>query len=216
MHRMFLAALLGLALPCLGGSAAAQEVSGPRPSVKVSLAKDNPDLQSMKRSKGELVEFFLFVEGPAIRGVDLGVEIEGGEFIGYIPNWEIGAWTPLQVPNPYPGSIGQAGGECFSSPCLFGRVLVRATKPNEKITVDVIPSKFTRHAYVLNCDYSTTNGLHVFPAGFNTDAPAPHDVDGEEYISRGWPNAHLLGGEEEHTHDAPADSASQDSADSMK
>jgi hypothetical protein len=204
MHRIALAAVLGLALLALPRTSLAQAgVVQMRPQVKVSLAKDNPDVQTLKRSKGELVEFYLFVDGPAVRGVDLGVEIQGGEFIGYIPNWEIGAWTPMQVPNPYPGSIGQAGGECFNSPCMFGRVLVRA-KPNEKITVDVIPSKYTRHAFVLNCDFSTTNGLHVFPAGFNTAAPAPHDVDGEEYLSRGWPDAAGLGMDS--AEDAPADS----------
>ena len=96
---------------------------------------------------------------------------------------------------------------------MFGRLLVRATKPNEKIIVDVIPSKYTRHAFVLNCDYSTTNGLHVFPAGFNTDAPAPHDVDGEEYLSKGWPDANPVP-HDDHTHDAPADSSQ--SAESMK
>ena len=213
MHRIAFAAVLGVALLAQPASSSAQAGVQTRPLVKISLAKDNPDVQTMKRSKGELVEFFLFVDGPSIRGVDLGVEIQGGEFIGYIPNWEIGAWTPLQVPNPYPGSIGQAGNECFSSPCMFGRLLVRATKPNEKITVDVIPSKYTRHAFVLNCDYSTTNGLHVFPAGFNTDAPAPHDVDGEEYLSKGWPDAHSPP-EDDHLHDAPADTSQ--SAESMK
>ena len=211
MHRIALAAVLGLALLALPRTSLAQVgVVQMRPQVKVSLAKDNPNVQTLKRSKGELVEFYLFVEGPAVRGVDLGVEIQGGEFIGYIPNWEIGAWTPMQVANPYPGSIGQAGGECFNSPCMFGRVLVRASKPNEKITVDVIPSKFTRHAFVLNCDFSTTNGLHVFGAGFNTAAPAPHDVDGEEYLSRGWPEAADLGmpGSDSHLgEDAEADSS---------
>ena len=211
MHRIALAAVLGLVLLAAPRASSAQVGVQTRPLVKVSLAKDNPDLQTLKRSKGELVEFYLFVDGPSIRGVDLGVDIQGGEFVGYIPNWEIGAWTPLQVPNPYPGSVGQAGSDCFNSPCLFGRVLVRATKPNEKITVDVIPSKYTRHAFVLNCDYSTTNGLHVFPAGFNTDAPTPHDVDGEEYLSKGRPDADVP---HDPFPDAPADSSQ--SAESMK
>jgi hypothetical protein len=204
MHRIALAAVLGLALLAQPRPALSQAGVQTRPFVKVSLAKDNPNVHTLKRSKGDLVEFYLFVEGPAIRGVDLGVDVQGGEFVGYIPNWEMAAWTPLQVPNPYPGSIGQATGECLSSPCMFGRILVRATNPNEKITVDVIPSKMTRHAFVMNCDLSTTNGLHVFPAGFNTDAPAPHDVDGEEYVSKGWPEE-ADRATHDHTHDAPAD-----------
>ncbi len=163
------------------------------------------DLRSAKAAKGDLVEFHLFAEGPRIRGVDFGVKIDGGEFIGFVPNFDDRTWQPLLIPDPYPGTICQAGMECYASPCRLGKLLVRVTKPGEKIVADVIPSVYQQHALVMNCDYSTTNGLLAFPAAVNTAAPESHTVDGVEYVFQGFPPDD----EEHHDHGpsgAPADS----------
>lgn len=205
MLRLALASLL---LAATAFAAETDETT--RPKVKVSLARENPDLHSAKRTKGEFVEFFLFLEGGMVRGVDFGLRLEGGEFIGYLPNFEDRAWTPLLIPDPYPGTICQAGTDCYSSPCYLGKILVRMKKPGEKITVEVMPSAFKQHALILNCDYSTTNGLRGYPAAVNAPAPEPSDVDGVEFVSQGWPDAHLSESELDsklapHSH-APTDS----------
>ncbi len=197
--------LVGLALAF--GTSWAEEIDSSRPRIKVSLARDNPDLRTAKPAKGELVEFFVFVEGPQIRGVDFGMKIEGGEFLGFLPNFEDRAWSPLLIPDPYPGTICQAGTECYSSPCYVGKILVRVKSPKEKVVAEVTPSAFKQHALVLNCDYSTTNGLFAYPAAINAPAPAPHPVDGVEFVSQGFPDAHLTEEEVDAKFSAPADTS---------
>lgn len=201
MVRFMLTAFFLLA----GAAAVAQEVDPARPRVKVSLSREDADLHSLKRTKGELVEFHVFVEGPMIRGVDFGMKVEGGEFIGFLPNFEDRAWSPLLIPDPYPGTICQAGTECYASPCYLGKLLVRVADPKEKVVATVIPSTFKQHALVLNCDYSTTNGLYAYPAALNAPAPAPHNVDGVEYVSKGYPDAHMSEHELDMKLEAPAD-----------
>ncbi len=160
-----------------------------RPRIKISLSRDDQNVRTAKLAKGEIVEFHLFAEGPMIRGVDFGVKLDGGEFLGFVPNFDDRTWQPLLIPNPYPGTICQAGMECYSSPCRLGKLIVRVTKAGEEIVADVIPSMHQQHALVMNCDYSTTNGLTAYPAAVNTAPPEPHPVDGVELVSKGWPDA---------------------------
>src|ERR1700752_4631773 len=97
--------------------ATAADDAGDRPRLKISLSRDDMNVTSAKRAKGDLVEFHLFVEGPRVRGVDFGVRIDGGEFVGYVPNFDDRTWQPLLIPDPYPGTICQAGMDCYASPC---------------------------------------------------------------------------------------------------
>lgn len=202
LRQALVLSLLAFALPSF-----AQDAANERPRIKVSLSRDNMELRTMKKSKGELVEFFLFHEGGKIRGVDFGLNLKGGEFIGFLPNFEDRAWSPLLVPDPYPGTICQAGTECYDSPCYLGKVLVRMKKPNEKIVCEVAPSAFKQHALVLNCDYSTTNGITAYPAALNAPAPEPHTVDGEDFLSKGWPEANMDPAEVDRRESMAADSA---------
>jgi hypothetical protein len=196
MMRLVCAALL------LASTALAAEDD--RPRIKVSLSPVDPNVRTGKLAKGEVIEFHLFAEGPKIRGVDFGMKVDGGEFLGFVPNCDDRTWQTLLIPNPYPGTICQAGMECYSSPCRLGKLIVRATKAGEKITADVIPSVHQQHALVMNCDYSTTNGLMGYPAAVNTAAPEPHPVDGVELVSKGWPQ------DDEESASAPPASAPAD------
>jgi hypothetical protein len=171
-----------------------------RPRLKISVSPTDVNARTAKLAKGEVVELHLFAEGPRVRGVDFGIKLEGGEFLGFVPNFEDRVWQPLMVEALYPGTICQAGKDCYPSPCRLGKILVRVTKPGEVIIADVIPSTHQQHALVMNCDYSTTNGLMAYPAAVNAAAPDPHPVDGVELVSPGWPQ------DPETEEGAPADS----------
>jgi hypothetical protein len=177
--RRFLAALTAAALG-VASAAAAQtaEPAEPTYSVKVSLSPDDPDVHTATRSGNEYVEFYLFVDGGPTRGAEFGIDVDGGQFLGYILDDAEFGWVPLPIPHPYPGTVAQAvaRSECADPPLCFGRMLVKPDRPGGRVTLEVTPSRRAGLAAILHCDMKTTSGFMAYPAALNGDPPPPHEV----------------------------------------
>lgn len=156
------------------------------PEVKVSLSREDPNVQVGDIEGEGPYEFFLFVDNYAVRGGEIGLSIDGGELAAYIIDTDL-AWIVLPMPNPYPGTIAQATTNCADYPVYFGRLLVTPDEPGGRVEVDVIPSLRAAEATLLRCDFEPHNGFNAFPATVNggDDVLAPHQVIG----SRGEPGS---------------------------
>ncbi|MGQ0721083.1 MAG: hypothetical protein ACT4PE_05845 [Candidatus Eiseniibacteriota bacterium] len=175
-------AVLALLAPWIAVAAGAQEASSPAPevsgfSVKVSLSRTDPNVQTGASDAREYLEFFLFVDdGEMIAGGEFGVSIEGGQLIGYVLDTER-PWIPLPLVNPYPGTVGQAraGDPCPSAPLCFGKMLVKPDRPGGRVALDVSASE-RGEAAILRCDLTTESGFAAYPAAYNGEPAAPHTV----------------------------------------
>jgi hypothetical protein len=175
-----LALLLPL-LPLLGVPAGAEEAASTAPpvseyAVKVSLSREDPDMQTGTTEAREYVEFFLFIDGGRIAGAEFGILIDGGELIAYALD-PAHAWVPLPMTNAYPGTVSQAraGDECIDPPICLGKMLVKPTTPGGRVALDVTPSE-RGTAAALYCDLSTSEGLAAYPGAWNGEPPMPHAV----------------------------------------
>jgi len=147
-------------------------------SVKISLSREDPDVHTLESSDAEMLEFHLFIDGEDTRGGEFGVLIDGGELIEYVIDQEKG-WVALPIPNPYPGTVAQAGIRCYDAPAYIGSMRVKPNEPGAHVSLDVMPSERSQHAVILRCDNSPEYGLRGFPAAVNGEATAPHEVRGE-------------------------------------
>jgi hypothetical protein len=174
MHtRGFVLAGAGLAaLAMLLGSATVPAM----PAVKISLSAEDPDVHTQEHSGMEPVVFHVFVDGLSLRAAEFGLVVSGGEFLEFnIDTQKV--WVPLPVPDPYPGTIAQAGIDCYEPPVYFGKLIVRPTQSGERIVVDAIPSERDQQAVFQLCDFDATNGFMAFPAAVNSRPPPPHEVE---------------------------------------
>jgi hypothetical protein len=178
------APFLALLAPCLVVPAFAEE---PAPadaapevsefSVKVSLSRSDPNVQTGTSDAREVLEFFLFVDdGEMIAGGEFGITIEGGQLLGYVLDTER-PWVPLPLADAYPGTVGQAraGDQCPDRPVCFGKMLVSPDRPGGRVALDVTPSE-RGEATILHCDLSTVDGFAAYPAAYNGEPLAPHTV----------------------------------------
>lgn len=176
------ASYLCLLAPWIAAAAGAQEAPPPAPevsgfSVKVSLSRTDPNVQTGTSDAAEYLEFFLFVDdGEMIAGGEFGVSIEGGKLIGYVLDSER-PWIPLPLVDPYPGTVGQArvGDPCPSPPLCFGKMLVKPDRPGGRVALDVRCSD-RGEAAILHCDLTTEDGFAAYPAAYNGEPAAPHAV----------------------------------------
>jgi hypothetical protein len=182
-------------------------------SVRVSLAKDDPNVQTAQRAveTNGFVEFFVFVEGQSATGGEFGLTIEGADFIAYVIDTSK-PWLAMPLTDPYPGTISQvrAGPACYDPPIYFGRVLVRPHEPNGRVDVRVIPSELQQHAVILGCVANEpTNGFRAYPATLNGDAIEPYMCYGDriEGIRR-----NLDASDAPHKPSIPEDSGDDDAA----
>jgi hypothetical protein len=159
--------------------------------VKVSLSSEDPDVRTAKTNAKE-IDFFLFIDGEPTRGGEFGIAIDGGELVRYMINPER-AWVAMPLENPYPGTVAQAGTQCYESPALLGTMTVRPTEPGGRVSLDVIPSARNGAATIIRCDNTGTPGFRGFPAAANGEAVAPHAVAGD-----GEPAASTEGASEDH------------------
>ncbi len=169
----FVLASAALAAICLLlGSATAPAM----PAVKISLSPEDPDVHTQEHSGTEPVVFHVFVDGISLRAAEFGLVVRGGEFLEFnIDTSKV--WIPLPVPDPYPGTIAQAGIDCYDPPVHFGKLIVQPTESGERIVVDAIPSERDEQALFQLCDFGATNGFMAFPAAVNGRPPPPHEVE---------------------------------------
>jgi hypothetical protein len=173
------AVALGLAVALLPGTQARGEAT-----VHVSLSAEDPEVQTADIASGDEIDFHLFAGGRLLRGCEIGVKVEGADFLRFLlPSDE--PWIAMPMRNPYPGTIAQviAGQECPPPPLLLGTVTVKPHEPGGRIVVDVVPSATGSHAMLLNCNNSAHDGFRVFPATVNPggEPEAPHRLDAEPY-----------------------------------
>jgi hypothetical protein len=169
--------ILLVAALTLASPAAAQDEASTPPSVKVSLSREDPDLHSGPVDEA-FVEFFLFVDGVALTGVEFGAVIEGGTLLAYALDTSR-YWVPTPLVDPYPGTISQfrMGADCYEPPVFLGRLLVRPEKPGGRVVVDITPSEANQEALFMDCQGEGVRGtLHAHPACANGTPPGPHAV----------------------------------------
>lgn len=177
--RRFFPALAAAALGVATVAAAqAADSTEPTYSVKVSLSPDDPDVHTGTHPGDDYVEFYLFVDGGPTRGAEFGIQVEGGQFLGYILDDDEFGWVPLPMPRPYPGTVAQAvaRSECADPPLCFGRMLVKPDRPGGQVTLDVTPSRRAGLAAILHCNMKTSSGFLAYPAALNGDPPPVHEV----------------------------------------
>ena len=185
MSRLRLrSSLLALGSLLLAAPALAEE-AGPepepvRPTIKISLSSEDPNVHSAQRELGDYVEFFLFTDGVDITGCEFGVEIFGADFLAYAIDTDK-LWMPVPMPDPYPRTICQvrAGSECFYAPTYVGRILVKPHDPNGTVQLDVVPSDQHEYAVLLDCNQEPVGGLIGQSAVINGEVPAPYVLVGE-------------------------------------
>jgi len=146
------------------------------PTVKISLSAEDPNVHAREHSDTEPITFYVFVDGMSLRAAEFGLEIQGGEFVEFLIDTKK-PWIPLPIPDPYPGTIAQAGIDCYEPPVYFGRLIVQPTQAGEKIVVDAIPSERDEQALFQMCDFDATNGFVAYPAAVNSKPPPPHEVE---------------------------------------
>jgi hypothetical protein len=156
--------------------------------VKVSLSAEDPDVQ-MLETDAETVDFFLFIDGEDTRGGEFGIAIDGGELVHYLIDTER-PWIALPMANPYPGTIAQAGTQCYEAPALLGKMTVRPSEPGGYVSLDVIPSARAEQATMIQCDETGAYGFRGFPAAVNGDPVKPHSVMGDNAPSPPSPGDH--------------------------
>ncbi|MGH2571390.1 MAG: hypothetical protein ACRDGR_09200, partial [bacterium] len=132
MRIAHVAAGLAASAVLLAAPVAAEEKSAPTPNaerpapeprdfehqVKVSLSREDPDVQTMETGADE-IDFYVFIDGERTRGGEFGIVIDGGKFVRYSMDVEH-AWVTFPLVNPYPGTVTQAGTECYDTPVLLG------------------------------------------------------------------------------------------------
>lgn len=155
----------------------APEPRGFEHQVKVSLSREDPDVRTMETGADE-IDFYLFIDGERTRGGEFGIVIDGGEFVRYSMDVER-AWVTFPLVNPYPGTVTQAGTECYDTPVFLGTMTVKPREPGGRVSLDVVPSARDTQATIIRCDNSGTPGLRGFPAAANGEPVAPHAVAGE-------------------------------------
>jgi hypothetical protein len=175
-----LAAVLAFAAPGWAQpTEAPTEEAVPAYEIKVSLSREDPNVQAGKHEGTSTAEFFLFIDGGKTKGAEFGLSISGGAMDAYVID-TAKSWLPLPLENPYPGTIAQVrvGADCAESPCYLGRLLVKPDQAGEPVQIEIIPSLRAEQAVVLQCDLTTTQGFRAYPAALNAEAPRPRDVRG--------------------------------------
>lgn len=166
------------------------EASAPAESaVKVSLSAENPDVQAMD-SDADLIDFYVWIDGQAAAGAEFGLALEGAECQDFVmAHDDRHHWMALPMSDPYPGTIAQilTGKQCAEAPVCLGRLVAKPNTPGGKVTVDVIPSLRAAHASLVNCDYTTKDGVMTYSAVANggDDAPKSYFVQGEPMTGSG-------------------------------
>ena len=135
-------------------------------------------MQTASFEHGNEVDFHVFVDGGNSRGAEFGVSIEGGEFVSYLIDTQR-AWVALPLPDPYPGTIAQAGVDCYPSPVHLGVIRVRPDEPGGRVNLLITPSERNAQAVVLNCDYTASYGFRAYPASINGEPKRSHRVRGD-------------------------------------
>ncbi len=190
-NRLLAAASFVVALAGLTGSPAAQTSApgdaGPWSErstawVRVSLDPEDPNVQTGTDTEATLIRFYVFAQGRvATRGIDYGLEITGGKYVGYNTATDR-AWVILPVTDGLPASIGQAivGPDCFSEPMKIGTLLVEPDEAGGLIRVDATRSSWSGNAYMLDCTNQPVRDFVAYGACLNGRPSAPHPVKGGE------------------------------------
>lgn len=184
---LFLASLTAFVL---GGSAEAQEPSAKtETSVKVSLSADDPNVHAMD-TDADLINFYVWIDGQDAAGAEFGLALEGADCLNFVVATDpLQNWITLPIGDPYPGTIAQilTGRNCVEPPLFLGHVIAKPHEPGGKVTVDVIPSLRAAHASVVNCDYTTKDGVMTYSAIANggDELPQSYYVEGEPMLGTG-------------------------------
>jgi hypothetical protein len=190
-HGRCAAVLLLLFLP---GSAPGEEPpsppagpTSPSPSsswVRVSLDPDDPYVQSIEDESADVVTFWIWAQGrEAVRGIDFGLLVDGGEFVAYsLPTDR--TWIALPLVDGYPESVGQAlvGPVCLAEPIRIGSLVVRANETGGSVGVEPTLSAWSQGAYLLDCQNRPLYSFYGYGARVNGKPSPPRFVRGDESL----------------------------------